>query len=102
MVADHHGGPHQAGVSGTPGIGWVVAKFERSDEMAQASRVSPLVGVLLFGASCLVPGSTRAADPNALWEIVHDKCVPREMRTGDPNPARPSMCGTASGRDTPS
>jgi len=87
VVADHHGGPHQAGVSGTPGIGRVGGKrFERSDEMAQASRVSPLVGLLLFAASCLVPGSTRAADPNKLWEIVHDKCVPREMRTGDPKP----------------
>jgi CDP-diacylglycerol pyrophosphatase len=51
--------------------------------MAQTSWVSPLVGALLAGASCVVPTGTRA-DPNTLWKIVHGQCVPSELRTGKP------------------
>jgi CDP-diacylglycerol pyrophosphatase len=29
---------------------------------------------------------TAAADPNALWTIVHDKCVPDEQLHGNPSP----------------
>jgi len=28
----------------------------------------------------------RAADPNALWNIVHGQCVPGERGHGDPSP----------------
>jgi CDP-diacylglycerol pyrophosphatase len=54
--------------------------------MAQTSRVSLLVGALLVGTSCLLPTGARAADPNALWKIVHTKCVPGKERTGNPHP----------------
>lgn len=54
--------------------------------MAQASRMSPLAAALLLGASCLVPTSAHAADPNKLWEIVHGECVPGEVKTGNPKP----------------
>ncbi len=33
----------------------------------------------------VVPGA-RAADPSALWHIVHDRCVPNEAQHGDPAP----------------
>ena len=33
----------------------------------------------------LIPGA-RAADPSALWHIVHDRCVPNEVQHGDPAP----------------
>ena len=29
-------------------------------------------------------GSGRAADPDALWKIVHDKCVPDQEQHGNP------------------
>lgn len=32
-----------------------------------------------------IPGA-RAADPSALWHIVHDRCVPDEVLHGDPAP----------------
>jgi CDP-diacylglycerol pyrophosphatase len=51
--------------------------------MAQSKLMLPLVGMLLFGASCLVPATTHA-DPHKLWEIVHDECVPSKLRTGGP------------------
>jgi CDP-diacylglycerol pyrophosphatase len=54
--------------------------------MARTSRVSSLAGALLLGASCLVPTSARAADPNVLWKIVHTECVPGKERTGNPRP----------------
>jgi CDP-diacylglycerol pyrophosphatase len=33
----------------------------------------------------IIPGA-RAADPSALWHIVHDRCVPNEAQHGDPAP----------------
>jgi CDP-diacylglycerol pyrophosphatase len=41
-----------------------------------------LLAVLLAG---LAP-SVRAADPSALWHIVHDRCVPDEQAKQDPAP----------------
>jgi CDP-diacylglycerol pyrophosphatase len=51
--------------------------------MAQARLMSPLVGMLLFGASCLLPASAHA-DQHALWKIVRGDCVPSKVRTGSP------------------
>jgi CDP-diacylglycerol pyrophosphatase len=42
--------------------------------------------IMLVGASCLVPTGTQAANPNTLWNIVHDECVPSWLRAGDPSP----------------
>jgi CDP-diacylglycerol pyrophosphatase len=44
--------------------------------------VRRLTLLLLF---LLVPGA-RAADPSALWRIVHDRCVPNDAQHGDPAP----------------
>jgi CDP-diacylglycerol pyrophosphatase len=44
---------------------------------------------LLALAAVLVALSTMrgiAADPDALWKIVHDRCVPNEAKTGQPAP----------------
>jgi CDP-diacylglycerol pyrophosphatase len=46
--------------------------------------VSPLVGALLAAGS--LQTSALAGNPNKLWEIVHDECVPSKLRTGDPSP----------------
>jgi len=54
--------------------------------MARTVRKSALTATLLVGASCLAPASTRAADPNALWNIVHGQCVPHKLRAGNPHP----------------
>jgi CDP-diacylglycerol pyrophosphatase len=54
--------------------------------MAQTSPVSLLAAALLLGATCLAPQGAEAADPNALWNIVHGKCVPERLRTGAPDP----------------
>jgi len=47
-------------------------------------------------ASCVAAGAAiglllsswaaRAYDPNALWTIVHDRCVPNQLAHGDPKP----------------
>ena len=45
--------------------------------------------LLAFG-----PASARAANPNALWQIVHDRCVPDAQSKGDPAPcARVDLAG---------
>jgi CDP-diacylglycerol pyrophosphatase len=31
-------------------------------------------------------GATRAFDPSALWNVVHEKCVPNQQQHGDPGP----------------
>jgi CDP-diacylglycerol pyrophosphatase len=42
---------------------------------------------LAVAALCLgFAGRGHAADPEALWKIVHDKCVPNEERHGNPTP----------------
>src|ERR1700730_10956838 len=30
--------------------------------------------------------AAQASNPNVLWQIVHDKCVPDEQQHGDPKP----------------
>ncbi len=39
-----------------------------------------VVASLLLAGSCLV--AARAADPNKLWQIVHDQCVPEQRQDG--------------------
>ncbi|HZB92433.1 MAG TPA: CDP-diacylglycerol diphosphatase [Stellaceae bacterium] len=41
---------------------------------------------LLFGLVLLPIAAPRAADPSALWHIVHDRCVPDEEQHHDPAP----------------
>jgi len=40
-----------------------------------------VLGLLLAGMS-----AARAADPDALWKIVHGRCVPDQQANGDPKP----------------
>lgn len=40
----------------------------------------------LWLAVFLAPAGAHAADPSALWNIVHGKCVPDEEATRDPSP----------------
>jgi len=44
----------------------------------------------LFALAIIVAGGVTAApanaDPNALWTIVHDQCVPDQQTSGDPAP----------------
>ncbi|MCQ8241214.1 CDP-diacylglycerol diphosphatase [Rhizosaccharibacter radicis] len=42
-----------------------------------------LPAVLLFGGAA---GPLRLHDPNVLWKIVHDRCVPEMASTGSPSP----------------
>lgn len=43
--------------------------------------LSALALALLLGS-----GRARASDPDALWKIIHDKCVPDYSASGDPAP----------------
>ena len=40
---------------------------------------------LLVGLLCR-DAAAQASNPNVLWQIVHDKCVPDEQQHGDPKP----------------
>jgi CDP-diacylglycerol pyrophosphatase len=40
----------------------------------------------LVAAVLMLARIAQPADPNALWRIVHDKCVPNEEQHGDPGP----------------
>jgi CDP-diacylglycerol pyrophosphatase len=42
------------------------------------------LAALLFGF--VAPHHASAADPNALWNIIHDRCVPHQQQTSDPAP----------------
>jgi CDP-diacylglycerol pyrophosphatase len=39
-----------------------------------------------LGIALLAHVAAAKADPNALWNIVHDQCVPNEEQHGDPKP----------------
>jgi CDP-diacylglycerol pyrophosphatase len=45
-------------------------------------RFSPVLALLLAGVAL----TARAADPSALWHIVHDRCVPDEQSNHQPAP----------------
>jgi CDP-diacylglycerol pyrophosphatase len=52
-----------------------------------ASRVGGRGVAGALAVLCLVAGgAARAADPSALWRIVHERCVPNEIRHRDPAP----------------
>src|ERR1700723_2907276 len=40
---------------------------------------------LLAGLSCR-DAAAQASNPNVLWQIVHEQCVPDEQQHGDPKP----------------
>lgn len=46
------------------------------------TRAVVLAGAIFFAAS----GGQAAADPDVLWRIVSDQCVPHQRMTGDPAP----------------
>lgn len=46
------------------------------------------IALVLLGAACV-----QAANPNALWEIVHDQCVPNQERNADPTPCARVVLG---------
>jgi CDP-diacylglycerol pyrophosphatase len=45
-----------------------------------AAAVAIVLGFLLYSLSA------HSANPNVLWQIVHDRCVPDEQQHGDPKP----------------
>jgi CDP-diacylglycerol pyrophosphatase len=59
-----------------------IARFRH---LAFMARSAPL---LVLAAALVALSAARgiAADPDALWKIVHDRCVPNEERTGQPAP----------------
>ncbi len=50
-----------------------------------ARKVSALLTTLLFAAVLAIASGVRA-DPDALWRIVHDQCVPDQEKAGKPEP----------------
>ena len=44
------------------------------------------VPILLAFATLLAAAPSRAADPNTLWKIVSERCVPNELAHADPSP----------------
>ncbi|BBY26637.1 CDP-diacylglycerol diphosphatase [Mycolicibacterium sediminis] len=51
-------------------------------------RVMAMLAALVVGGSigAAAAGPPAAADPNALWTIVHDQCVPHQRDHADPSP----------------
>ena len=47
--------------------------------LARLSALALLVLAATLGRAC-------AGDPDALWKIVHDRCVPGQIEHGDPAP----------------
>jgi CDP-diacylglycerol pyrophosphatase len=54
-----------------------------------ALRSAALIILLLTGNT-----TVRAADPDALWKLVHDRCVPDEQQHGDPAPCAVVVLGS--------
>jgi CDP-diacylglycerol pyrophosphatase len=52
----------------------------RTLSIASCVAAAAAIGLLLPSLAA------RAYDPNALWTIVHDKCVPNQLAHGDPKP----------------
>ena len=50
------------------------------------SRLALRIHLVLVGVLLLLPVRGGAADPHALWRIVHERCVPDAQRDGDPAP----------------
>jgi CDP-diacylglycerol pyrophosphatase len=50
---------------------------------ATRARAGCALAVLLFAGAVV---AARAADPSAIWRIVHDKCVPDQQAHGKPAP----------------
>src|SRR5438874_2670182 len=48
----------------------------------RAARLAAAIVATLIAA----PAPAGAADPDALWKIVHDRCVPDAQQRGDPAP----------------
>lgn len=64
----------------------------RPPRQAAATMVLRRIALLLLLALAALPA--RAADPDALWHIVHDRCVPDQQAHGDPTPcARVDLAG---------
>lgn len=57
---------------------------ELLDQFVGRSAVKALVAAVLLIA--WATGNGWAADPDALWKVVHDRCVPGEQERGDPRP----------------
>ena len=66
---------------------------------ARWRQVVTTVSVVLVVLLCLSSTIGRAADPSALWRIVHDRCVPNQEQHGDPAPCAlvDLSAGTAGG-----
>jgi CDP-diacylglycerol pyrophosphatase len=45
-----------------------------------------LAAAAVLGAALFGSAAAHAQNPNALWQIVHDKCVPDQTQHGDPKP----------------
>lgn len=51
----------------------------------QSARWIAAASAVLIGVLCQVLAA-HSANPNALWDIVHGRCVPDEQQHGDPKP----------------
>jgi CDP-diacylglycerol pyrophosphatase len=55
--------------------------------MRAASIARTIAGVAAVALGLFLPSlAAQAYDPNAIWTIVHDKCVPNQLAHGDPKP----------------
>ncbi|MBV8652703.1 MAG: CDP-diacylglycerol diphosphatase [Alphaproteobacteria bacterium] len=55
------------------------------DWLRQAARNVAAAGLVVAGLAAL-PSSAQAADPDALWKIINDRCVPDQEQHGTPAP----------------
>jgi CDP-diacylglycerol pyrophosphatase len=57
-----------------------------------------IVAALAIALTAMTNVGTAHADPNALWTIVHDRCVPDQQSHGDPAPC--AEVDVSTGQDT--
>lgn len=51
------------------------------------NRIAGWAAAFMFGAAaCTGTGQALAADPDALWKIVHERCLPDQQMNNDPKP----------------
>lgn len=67
--------------------------------MSVYASIRPLRVIILACAVllCVVLGRAYAHDPNALWKIVHGRCVPHELKRGSPAPCEEVDLGPGAG-----
>lgn len=65
---------------------WIVALCVASSSICAVELTAPRVGLGADGGPVRAAAEARADDPDALWKIVRDQCIPNQQQRGTPEP----------------